>query len=133
MAVGFRIRGIFTKHVKGRELAALHTFKHGAQVPAFFRMEFDVPGFFKFSPQVCVFYMLEAGQAVRNCTHITATLDVVLPAQGIYATAIAAYVASEEREVDKRHHIVHGVVVFRDAQSPAELSAIGPGISMRGL
>ncbi len=77
--------------------------------------------------------MLKAGQAVRNRTHVAAALDVVLSAQGIHATAIAAHVPGEQRKVDKGNHIVHGVVMFGDTQSPADLGARSAGIRMGHL
>ena len=99
----------------------------------FFGGNFSSPGFFKFAAQLVIFNVLEAGQPVRNCAHISAALNIVLSAQRTDAAAVSAHVAGEQREIDQRDNVVNGIVVLGDAERPAELRAFGAGIRVRKL
>src|SRR5580704_18342310 len=89
--VGLRVSGIFTQHVECGEVAVIHRLEHIAQVPAAFGLDLHTPRLLKLDTQAVVLNMLKTRKAVRNGAHISAALDVVLPAQGINATAIAAH------------------------------------------
>src|ERR1035438_9729611 len=77
--------------------------------------------------------MLKAGKAVGDRAHVAAALDVVLSAQRIHATAVAPHVSSEQCKVDEGNHVVHGIVMFGDTQSPADLRARSAGEGMSRL
>ena len=86
-----------------------------------------------FAAQFVVLDVLEAGQAVGNRAHVAAALHVVLAAQRVETAAVAADVAGEKAEVDESENVVHRVVMLGDAERPADLRALGPGVSVRGL
>ena len=77
--------------------------------------------------------VLEAGEAVRDRAHVAAALHVVLAAQRVEPRAVAADVAGQQREVDEREDVVDRVVVLGDAERPADLRAVGPGVGVRDL
>src|SRR5271168_1367393 len=104
-------------------MAVLHGLKHIAEMPAAFRLNFNAPGFLILRADFIVLNMLEAREAVGNCAHIAAALDVILPAKWIYAAAVAAHVSGEDGQIDERYHVVHRVVMLGNAQGPAKLRA----------
>src|SRR5579863_1627028 len=130
MPVGLRVGGILAQHVQRREVTVVHGLKHIAQVPATLGLDLRTPGFFKLGPQGVVLNMLKASKAVWNGTHVAATLDVVLSAQRIHATAVAANVSGEQRQVDEGHHVVHSVVMLSDTESPTYLGAGSAAVCM---
>ena len=71
--------------------------------------------------------------AVRDRAHVAAALDVVLAAQRVEPAAVAADVAGQQREVDQRENVVDRVVVLGDAERPADLRAVGPGVGVRDV
>src|SRR5262249_53958839 len=93
----------------------------------------NTPSALEFRAQFGVLDVLEAGQAVGDCAHISAPLDVVLAAQRVETTAVATHVTGEEAKVDEGDDVVHGVVMFGDAERPADLRALSPSVSVRGL
>jgi hypothetical protein len=42
-------------------------------------------------------------------------------------------VAGQQGQIDDREHVVHGVVMFGDAEGPADLGAVGTRVGMRHL
>ena len=102
-------------------------------MPAAFGFDPDAPGALEFRAQFAVLNVLEARQSVGDRAHISAPLDVVLAAQRVETTAVAAHVTGEEGEVDKGDDVVHGVVMFGDAERPTDLRALSPGVGMRCL
>ena len=61
--------------------------------------------------------MTVAGQFVGEGAHITGALHVVLPAHGVNAHALAAYVAGEHGEVSDAHNGGRALAVFGNAQA----------------
>ena len=133
MAVSFGVGGILAQAVKRCQLAALHGVQHVADVPALLCRNLCSPGFFKLAAQRVIFNMLEAGQPIWDCAHVTAALHVVLSAQRTDAAAVSAHVAGKQRQIDQRHHVVNSVVVLGDSKRPAELRAASAGIRVRHL
>src|SRR5690348_13602355 len=102
-------------------------------MPAAFGLDPDAPGVLEFRAQLAVLDVLEAGQAVGDRAHISTPLDVVLAAQRVETTAVAAHVTGEQAEVDEGDDIVHRVVMLGDAERPADLGALSPGVSVRSF
>src|SRR5436305_14761062 len=100
-------------------------------MPAAFGLDPDTPRALEFRAQFAVLDVLEAREAVGDCAHISTPLDVVLAAQRVETTAVAAHVTGEETEIDEGENVVHGVVMLGDAERPADLRAISPGVSVR--
>ena len=91
------------------------------------------PGALEFRTQFIVLDVLKAGQAVGDGAHVSAALHIVLSAQRIQSTAVAAHVTGEQREIDEGDNVVHRVVMLGDAERPADLRALGLGVGVRGL
>src|SRR5215472_9695679 len=87
----------------------------------------------EFRAQLGVLHVLKSRQSVGNRSHVAAALHVVLPAQRIKSAAVASYMPRKQPQVDQRQNVVHGVVMLGNAQRPADLRALCPGIGMRGL
>ncbi len=102
-------------------------------MPAAFGLDANAPGTLEFRAQFPVLDVLEAGQAIGDRTHIAAALYVILAAQRVETAAIAAHVAREQGEIDEGENIVHRVVMLGDAEGPADLRALSPGVSVGGL
>src|SRR5437879_5235949 len=102
-------------------------------MPAAFGFDPGAPGALEFRTQFAVLNVLESGQAVGDRTHISTALDVVLAAQRVETTAVAADVTGEKAEIDEGDNVVHRVVMLRDAERPADLRALGPRVSVRGF
>src|ERR1700735_538447 len=111
----------------------IHGFKHIAQIPAALGLDLCAPGFLKLEAQFVLLDVLKASETIRDRAHVAAALDVVLPAQRIYATAVAANVPGENCKVDEGNDVVHSVVVFGDSESPANLRARSAGVGMSHL
>ena len=69
---------------------------------------------------------LAARILVGERAHVAAALHVILSAQRADARTVAADVPGQQREVDQRAHVVDRVVMFGDAERPAELRARAP-------
>src|SRR5438309_4687910 len=102
-------------------------------MPTAFGLDPDAPRALEFRTQFAVLDVLEAGQAVGDCAHISTPLNVVLAAQRVETTAVAAHVTGEEAEIDESENVVYRVVMLGDAERPADLRALSPGVSVRGL
>src|SRR5689334_443858 len=102
-------------------------------MPAAFGFDPGAPGALEFRAQFVVLHMLESGQAVGDCAHISASLDVVLAAERVETTAVAAHVTGEEAEIDEGQNVVHRVVMLGDSERPADLRALGLRVSVRGF
>jgi len=74
--------------------------------------------------------VLEARELVRDRTHVSAALNVVLSPQRVDAGAVAANVPAQQRQVDEREHVVGGVVVLGDAEGPADLGSVRARVGM---
>ena len=77
--------------------------------------------------------VLEPGELVGDRAHVAAALDVVLTAQRVHPAAVRADVPGQQAEVDQREHVVHGVVVLRDAERPADHRAVRLRVRVRDL
>src|SRR5437660_5925893 len=99
-------------------------------MPAAIGLDPDAPGTLEFRAQFAVLNVLEAGQAVGDRAHISTPLDVVLAAQRVETTAVAAHVAGKEAEVDEGDDVVHRVVMLGDAECPTDLGALSPSVSV---
>jgi len=86
-------------------------------------IHFRAPCQFELGAEFRIFHVLKTGEPVGDRAHVAATLNIILATKGIDATAITANVSGEQSEVDERLDVVHGVVVFGDAQGPAHLCA----------
>src|ERR1700721_2920338 len=83
------------------------------------------------SLEVTVPSVSKAPAAAGSTTSASAAaLDIILSTQRIHPAAVATDVPGENGKVDERDHIVHGVVVFSDAQRPAKLGARSFGVGM---
>ena len=130
-AVGVRLgaQRVLADDVGGGELAFLHRLEHLRQVHALLGV--DRHAVLLAEPPAGVVVgldVLEAGQLVRDGAHVAAALDVVLAAQRHQAGAVAPHVTGEQRQVDQRQHVVGRVVVLGDAERPADLRPVGPGV-----
>ena len=125
--------GVLADDVHGLHLTVLHGFEHLAQVISALGRDRGVPCLLERPPLLWILDILEAGKAVRDGAHIATTLDVVLPAQGIEAAAIAADLAGEKREVDERKHVVDSVVVLGDAERPADHRSVRSRVRERDV
>src|SRR6266436_8563609 len=101
-------------------------------MPTAFRFDLGVPGVLEFRAQLRILHVLEAGQAVRDRSHVSAALHIVLSPQRIHTAAVSPDMSGKQRKIDQRYHVVHGVVMFRNPQRPANLCAFGLRVSVRG-
>ena len=132
--VGLRAQRVLADDVAGGELAPLHGLEHQRQVPAALGRDRRAVNGLEPGPGVGVgLDVLEPGQLVGDRPHVAAALHVVLAAQRDQPGAVPAHVAGEQGQVDQREHVVGGVVVLGDAQGPADLRPVGPGIVVRQL
>src|SRR5260370_40901991 len=130
MAVRLRGWRVLGKNVKRRQFSMLHGLKHGCEVQAALVWNLHSPGALEVCAQLVVFYVLKPGKTVWDGAHIAAALDIILSAQWIHTAAVAAHVSGEQRQVDQREHVVHGVVAFSEAKGPADLRALRFSILM---
>ena len=130
VALGLRLRRVLADHVERGEIAALHGLEHVRQVQPVPGRDVRAPGGIELGPSLVVEDVLEARQLVRDGAHVAAALHVVLPAQRVEPAAVAADVAAQQGEVDERQDVVDGVVVLGDAERPAQLGPIGPGVGV---
>ena len=132
--VGLARCRVLADDVGGREFLALHRLEHLGEGPAVLRDDRHAPGGLESRARLGVLFdVLEAGELVRDGAHVAAPLHVVLTAEGVHAAAVHPDVAGEQREIDQRQHVVHGVVVLGDAQRPTDHGAIGLGVGVRHL
>ena len=80
----------------------------------------QLPGGLEAGAQRVVLDVLEPGQPVGHRAHVAATLDVVLAAQRVEATPVAADVSGQKCQVDEGEDVVDRVVVLRDSKRPAD-------------
>ena len=128
--VGLGLGGVLAQHVQRPQVAPAHGLEHLGEVPAVGRRDRTPPGGVEAGPDVRIEDVGEAGKAVGNGPHVTTALDVVLAPQRVEAGAVATHVSAQQRQVDERQDVVDGVVVFRDAQRPAQLGPVRPGVGM---
>jgi hypothetical protein len=69
--------------------------------------------------------VLIAGQLVGKAANIGAALDIVLATDGHQPRTVPADMAGKKSKVDQREDVVGSVVVFGDAQCPAQLRRLG--------
>ena len=131
MQIRVRLRGILADHIERREVATVHRVEHLGEVPAMTRLNRRLPGALELRARLVIENVLEAGQAIRDCPHVPAALDVVLSAQRVQPATVPSNLARQQREVDQREDVVHRVVVLRDAESPADHRAVGTRIGER--
>ena len=113
-----------------RQFAPAHGLEHLGEVPAVGRRDRAAPGGVEAGPDVRVEDVGEAGEAVGDGPHVAAALHVVLAPQRVEAGAVATHVPAQQRQVDERQDVVDGVVVLGDAQRPAQLGPVRPGVGM---
>ena len=132
--VGLARCRVLADDVGGREILTLHRLEHLGEGPAVLRGDRHAPGRLESRTRLGVLFdVLEPGELVGDGAHVAAPLHVVLAAEGVHAAAVDPHVAGEQREIDERDHIVHGVVVLGDAQRPTDHGAIGLGVAVRDL
>src|SRR4051812_44756313 len=102
-------------------------------MPAILRLNPDVPRLLELYAMLGVGDVVKAGQLVGQRAHVTAALHVVLPAHRIAAAPVAANLAGQQRQIDERQYVVNGVVMLGDAERPADHSAVGSRVGVRGL
>ena len=119
--VGLGIGRVLADHVGRGQLAALHRLEHQREVDPGRRVQRHAVGRLELAAVGVVVDVLEARQLVRQCAHVSATLDVVLPTEGDEARSPAADVTGEEREVAQCQHVVDRVVMLGDAERPEDL------------
>jgi hypothetical protein len=133
VAIGLGLSRVLPDHVQRPEVAAVHRLEHLGQVPPVARWDRAPPLGLELRPRRGVGDVLEAGQLVRQRSHVAAALDVVLPAQRVEPRAVAPDVSAQQGEVDEAEHVVDGVVVLGDAERPAQLGPVGPGVGVGEL
>jgi hypothetical protein len=108
-----------------------HRLEHLAQVPSADRRNAAAVGALELCTRHRIVDILTARKLVRNRTHVAAALHVVLPAQRIESRSVPAHVPGEKRQIDDRQHVVDGVVVFGNAERPADFGAIRARVRVR--
>ena len=131
--VGVGLGRVLANHVQRRQLAGGHRANHLGEVLAVRRLQRHAPVLLEAGANRGVLDLLEAGELVRNRAHVAAPLHVVLAAQRVEAAPAPPDVPGEETEVDQREHVVHRVVMFGDAQGPADHRLVGAREGVRGL
>ena len=120
LLVSLRLDRVLADDVRGSELAALHGIEHLGQVPALLRRDAHAPRGIELRAQRIPLDVLEPRQPIRQRAHVAAALDVVLSTERAEAAAVAPDVPRQERQRDERQDVVHGVVVLRDPERPAQ-------------
>src|SRR5436309_13989576 len=100
--VGLGLERVLANDVKGAQFSAFHRLKHLRQVPPFLWRNRNAPIRFKFGAKNVILDVLESGQAIRQCAHIAAALNVVLAAQRIQSAAISPDMSGKQSEIDER-------------------------------
>ena len=131
--VGLGLGRVLAQHVERPEVAPAHGLEHLGEVPAVARRDRAAPRGVEAGPDVGVEDVGEAGEAVGDGAHVAAALHVVLAPQRVEAGAVATHVAAQQRQVDERQHVVDGVVVLGDAERPAQLGPVRPGVGVGQL
>src|ERR1019366_6527086 len=132
--VCLRSSGILANDVRGLELTVLHRLEHLAEVVALFgRKRRAAPSARELGVDARILEVLETREPRWNRAHVAPTLDVVLPAKGIQAAAVAPDLAGEEGQVDEREDVVGRVVMLGDAEGPADHAAVGARVPERDL
>ncbi len=120
-SVRLGLRRILADDVERPKRPVLDRLEHFRQVPATFGRKAPAVFALELRAARSIFDVLTSDVLVRNRSHVAAALHVVLAAQRHETGSIAADMSGQQREVDDREHVVGGVMVFGDAERPADL------------
>ena len=101
LLVCFRLSRVFANDVERSEVPMFHRLKHTAQVQAAFRRDLHPPGLFKSRAQFVILHMLKSRQPVRNGTHVSAPLHIVLSTQGVETRSVTSHVACQQSQIQQ--------------------------------
>src|SRR5439155_3348308 len=101
---------------------------HVGKMPTFCGRNLTIPFLFEFLPKGRVLDMLKSREPIRQRTHIAAALHVALAAKRIQSAAVFADMAGEKRKVYQRKNVIDRVVVFGDAERPANHCTVCAGV-----
>ena len=80
--------------------------------PGFSGSRFDSPGSREFFAHLGIGYRLVGGEDIRQAAHVASALDVVLPAQRIYASRFDADISAQHRQIGYAFYRVGSVYVL---------------------
>ena len=128
--VSFRLRRVFADYKNCAKFFALHCFEHLGQVPAICWWDNTIPFLIKFFAGNIVFDVLETRQLVWQRSHVATTLHIVLTTKRAETSTWSTNMTAKECQIDQRENVVNSVVMFSNAESPAELCTSGFGKSV---
>ncbi len=134
--IQIRIRNqrIFTDDVKGFELSVMGRRYHlGYFQSGLIRQCVNAPGFGHFLVGRRVYHLLVATVNIRQTSHVTGPLDVVLPPQGVDPAAFNAEIAAQHGQVGQGFDIVRPGGVLGDSHAVQDTAALGAGIQAGGI